>query len=228
MPQLIILILEILALYFLSKHLIGKFQKNIFKIFKNKTLATYVFAIMFLPGTFLHELSHWIIAKILFVHTGKFSIKPNLEELDEDKHRLILGHVEIAKGNYIKRLIIGTAPFFLGITLLLFLISWANANDLFKAFIPAVILIYLIFQIANTMFSSREDMKGAWKIALLLAVVYTGAYYLGIRITVDQEVLLSNKLVSLIKQTNIFLLWPIAIDAGLLLTFKALRNLSRS
>ena len=227
MPFLIIFLLQILTLYFLSRSLISKFQRNIFKIFKNKTLSTYIFAFLFLPGTFLHELSHWIVAKILFVRTGKFSIKPKLDELDEGSHQIILGSVEIEKGNPVKRLIIGSAPFFLGIALLLLLISYATSHELFTNNLYAVILIYFIFQIANTMFSSKSDMEGAWKVGLVLAAVYTATYYLGVRITIDFEALYSNKLVSLIKQTNTYLLWPIAIDAVLLLLFKAMGDLTR-
>jgi membrane-associated protease RseP (regulator of RpoE activity) len=35
-----------------------------------------LFSIIFLPGVFLHELSHFLMAKILFIPTGKFSIFP--------------------------------------------------------------------------------------------------------------------------------------------------------
>ena len=228
MSFLIIFLLQILILYFLSCSLISKFQRNIFKIFKNKTLSTYIFAFLFLPGTFLHELTHWIVAKILFIPTGKFSIKPSLKELENNKHQLILGHVEIGKKDPLRRLIIGAAPFFLGVTLLLVVIGTATSTD-FPSDIPtAVLLIYLIFQIANTMFSSSRDMEGAWKVGLVLAAVYAATYYLGVRITIDSEALYSNKLVSLIKQTNVYLLWPIAIDAALLLLFKSPSYLARA
>jgi hypothetical protein len=71
-------------------------------------------------------------------------------------------------------------------------------------------------------------MEGAWKVGLVLAAVYAATYYLGVRITIDSEALYSNKLVSLIKQTNVYLLWPIAIDAALLLLFKSPSYLTRA
>ena len=42
-------------------------------------LTEAIFALIFLPGVFLHELSHFLMAKLLGVPTGKFSSfrKPN-------------------------------------------------------------------------------------------------------------------------------------------------------
>ncbi|MCB0028590.1 MAG: hypothetical protein KDE28_11820, partial [Anaerolineales bacterium] len=39
-------------------------------------LAVVVYALVLFPGVLLHELSHWLMATILFVRTGKVSLFP--------------------------------------------------------------------------------------------------------------------------------------------------------
>ena len=60
-----------------------------------------IFSILFLPGVFLHEFSHFVMAKILRVRTGKFSIFP--QSLPDG--RLQLGYVETAPIGYRPRFV---------------------------------------------------------------------------------------------------------------------------
>src|SRR5512147_1491563 len=69
-----------------------------------------VFSFIFLPGVFLHELSHFLMAKILRVPTGRFSIFP--QPLPDG--RLQLGYVETARADIVRDSLIGAAPLIFG------------------------------------------------------------------------------------------------------------------
>ncbi len=45
---------------------------------RSPNVTTLVFSLIFLPGVFLHELSHLVMAKVLGVRTGNFSLLPEM------------------------------------------------------------------------------------------------------------------------------------------------------
>ena len=65
-----------------------------------------IFSFIFLPGVFLHELSHFIMAKLLGVRTGRFSLLP--QSLPDG--RLQLGYVETTRSDIVRDSLIGAAP----------------------------------------------------------------------------------------------------------------------
>lgn len=120
-------------------------------------------ALLYFPGTVLHEMSHYIAAKLLFVRTGKISLRPKFYD-----DGLELGHIEIAHTDFVRRFIIGIAPLvvgiltILGITYLLISISFV--------WWQYILFAYAIITIVNTMSLSKSDLVGAWKIVLVLAL----------------------------------------------------------
>ncbi len=146
----------ILLLFFLSKRLTSEIFSFFYKITKSENFSMKVLAFLFFPGVVVHELSHYIAAKFLFVPTGKVSFWPRREG---DYVRL--GSVSVAESNFVKEFIIGVAPLFVGIVSILiavyFLIQDFAGFDLLKI----AICIYAIFVISNTMYASRKDLQAA-------------------------------------------------------------------
>ena len=68
-----------------------------------------VFAAVF-PGVLLHELSHFVMARLLRVRTGRFSLLPSLME----DGKLRLGFVETDETDLLREALIGTAPLITG------------------------------------------------------------------------------------------------------------------
>ena len=147
--------------------------------------SIYLYALVLLPGVFLHESSHWLVAKLLGVRTGRFSIFPRQQE----DGSLQLGYVEYYRGRNlgpVRESLIGAAPLLVG-TLVIVLIGryifqLSNINSLIQT--PTVenlifvmrqifatkdvfIWLYLLFAISNAMMPSPSDRR-AWP---LLAVV---------------------------------------------------------
>jgi hypothetical protein len=131
-------------------------------------LITWMVAVLLLPGTLIHELSHWLVAELLRVPTGKLSIIPSAEGEDEPVR---LGSLQIAQVDPLRRTLVGLAPLVVGLSLLWFLASqfptlaWP-ATTFFS--IKTVALFYAIFVVANSMFSSKKDLEVAVLPVLLL------------------------------------------------------------
>src|ERR1700681_939898 len=72
-------------------------------------LPIFLISFIFLPGIIIHELSHLLVASILFVKTGEIEFMPQVQD-----EGLKLGSVSIAKTDPIRRFIIGVSPIILG------------------------------------------------------------------------------------------------------------------
>ena len=140
----------------------------------NVTMA--LFSLLFFPGVFLHELSHFLMAKFLFVPTGRFSFIPE----SMPNGRLRLGYVEVSKTDILRDSIIGTAPLIAGglfisyaarvqLDLLPLWDAFRQAD--FSTFwldlltLPSMsdfpLWFYLTFAISSTMLPSESD-RNAW------------------------------------------------------------------
>jgi hypothetical protein len=148
-----------------------------------------IFAMLFLPGVFLHELSHFVMAKILRVRTGKFSIFP--QSLPDG--RLQLGYVETARSDAVRDSLIGAAPLIVGTLFVAYValyhlqmrVLWDTfRNGQFELFWLGVRALpqsqdfylwsYLAFAVSSTMMPSESD-RHAWlelliSIAVLIAI----------------------------------------------------------
>ena len=142
-----------------------------------------LFSMIFLPGVFLHELSHFLMAKLLFIRTGKFSLFP--QTLPDG--RLQLGYVETAKSDVVRDSLVGAAPLIIGTLFVAYVaiyhlqlrVLWdafrngqldlfwigvralPNANDFYLWF-------YLAFAVSSTMMPSQSD-RHAW-LQLLISI----------------------------------------------------------
>src|SRR5260221_5738718 len=111
--------IELFLLFFLSKQLTMVVSRYFFRISHSKNLTVYLMALLFFPGTLIHELSHFLMAHLVMVQTGKIEFWPKLEG-DTVK----LGSVEVAKTDPFRRLLIGMAPFLFGTVILLALLFY--------------------------------------------------------------------------------------------------------
>src|SRR3989338_5643040 len=69
---------------------------------------------LLLPGIFLHEFSHILMAELLRVKTGELRLKPEISE-----GQLRLGSAQIASTDPLRLTLIGVAPFITGVLTLL-------------------------------------------------------------------------------------------------------------
>jgi len=176
--------LVVLVPLILLQRLLHREIQAVFLILTRDTRLTMgIFAILFLPGVFLHELSHFVMAKILGVRTGKFSIFP--QSLPDG--RLQLGYVETARSDVVRDSLIGAAPLIVGTLFVAFVaiyhlqmrVLWDTFRngqfDLFWLGVRALpqtpdfyLWFYLAFAVSSTMMPSESD-RHAW-LALVISV----------------------------------------------------------
>jgi hypothetical protein len=212
-----IVLLELVVLYLVSRKVRQQIGGSLYRLTKSKKWSIYLFAIIFLPGIFIHEASHFLAALFLFVPVGQFELMP--EFIDG---KLKLGSVPVAKTDFIRRFIIGIAPVIAGLAILfiaLNLLSIHRCIDSFclDGFWGYLVFGYLVFEVANTMFSSKKDLEGAWTFFLVLVLGFVIVWFFGIRIGLDPESLILQRAIDIAKSMSIFLLIPIIIDGFVVL-----------
>lgn len=214
--------IELVILFLLSRDISRVLFIFFYKISKNKTFAISALAFIFFPGTLIHELSHALFAVLLRVHVGTMEFNPKVEG-DSVK----LGSVQIAQTDPIRRFLIGAAPFFLGTVILLSILLYATQNHYFDNTILSVVIGYIVFEIGNTMFSSRKDMEGALELFGSIIFLLLVFYLLGIRLPAfNPNSILSQPVISkMLRYGSLYLLVPLGIDIIVLLLFRPFRKI---
>lgn len=169
-PTLILFVLfliELLVVFFISKKLINSLSHLFLKLTRSHRVTVHLLSVLFLPGTIVHELSHLLIAGIMLVPVGEIELWPQVEG-----NQVKLGSVQIGQTDPFRRMLIGMAPLILGLSVVVGLIYFNQDSLLhFSPLWLAILVIYLIFQITNTMFSSKKDLEGALVfVGIILAV----------------------------------------------------------
>ena len=204
---------ELLVLFFLSRMLTSELSFLFYRIVKSRRIATWLMAIVFLPGTIIHEFSHAIMAKALFVHVGSMELMPQVTG-----ESLKLGSVEVGKTDIIRNFLIGIAPFISGVSILLFVLYLSFSNQIFGFNLLTLGVLYVLFVVANTMYSSKKDMEGAIEFLILVVVPIVFLYFIGVRIPgLNWQLLQSATIDTFAKQSAISLGVPLVLDVAVIL-----------
>jgi len=188
-------ILTLLPLVIIQRLLHREIQTIFLILTRNQSLTVGLFSIIFLPGVFLHELSHFVTAKLLGVRTGNFSLIPR----SLPNGRLMMGYVEIAQVDIIRDSLIGIAPLVTGSLFIAYagmnrlgidILMGVIANGQFGLFWKGLTILpqmngffiwfYLAFVVSSTTMPSETDRHswlptGLWISALLALGIFAGA-----------------------------------------------------
>lgn len=204
--MILIFLAELFLLFLLSRFLTRELSFLFYRLSKSKTISSYLLAIIFLPGTFVHEASHALVAKILFAYVGKMELIPQL-----DGENLKLGSVEVGKTDFVRNFFIGVAPFFVGTILILSSMWYVFSKNLLGVNLMTAIVLYLIFVISNTMYSSKKDLEGAMEFFIFVILVVGLLLFIGARPS-DLGFLSGFVAPNVLKQGVYLLLIPVGID----------------
>lgn len=170
-------------------------QGVVFLLTGNIRVAQWIFWLILLPGTILHEMSHWLIAKLLLVKIHNFSLWPKVRS----DGWMEMGSIQMdGKIDPFRHSLIGLAPLIFGTLAILFIgqvmlaiehvavvFYSGNLNQMVQTIldmgvVPATWLwLYLIFAISNAMFPSVSDRQ-AWRTALLyLSLIFLSLLIVG-------------------------------------------------
>jgi len=182
--QFLILIALCLILYFLTNHTSITVYRIAFRITRNKTVTIGIVAALFLPGTILHELSHFFFALILRVRTGKLTIFPTVSESGEVK----AGSLEIARPDPFRHTLIGLAPMIVGLTATYFIGEYffPHISLIITASYRTLLGLYCLWMITSTMFTSKRDLQAFLFVGPILFLILLSLYLSGIRLSLTE------------------------------------------
>lgn len=204
---LVFIIAELILLFILSKALTKSLSLTLQLLHFEQTFVVFIIALIFLPGTLIHELSHWLMAKILFVRTGKISLFPQLQG-----STIRMGTAEVEKVDRFRQLLIGLAPFIIGMIILFYSFYFSLPKLSSFNYWMIGLFVYLLFVITNSMFSSKKDLEGATFFVIICAVI------VGILFLIDKQFLQQIQAALLLVPTNYlllatdYLLIPLVLD----------------
>ncbi len=146
-------------------------------------IAIVLFSLLLFPGILLHEGSHYLMAHLLGVRTGGFSLIPR----PMADGRLQLGYVETVRADPLREALIGVAPLlsggafvaYAGLMPLGLLALWERVGALgwqvWLAALPDLagrpdfwLWFYLVLAVSSTMMPSAAD-RDAWRPLALFA-----------------------------------------------------------
>ncbi len=177
--------LSILVLIFSQRLLQREIQIILLFFTRRPNLAIGIFSILLLPGVFLHEISHLLMAIILRVPVKKISLLPEVNK----KGKIRLGYVQTLKTDIVRDSLIGLAPLIFGLVAVAFIGSSqlgltnlvglpyeSNLNAFWVSLInlPKMtdfsLWLYLAFAISTTMIPSEADRQ-SWKLIILVMAI---------------------------------------------------------
>jgi len=172
------------ALNFLQLTLHREIQSVFLLLSRSVNITILLFSLLFIPGVFLHELSHFLTAKVLRVRTGNFSLLP--EPMPDGKLRM--GYVETVPTDILRDSLIGLAPIVFGSLFVAWVavdrlhllvmwdtlrggqwnLFWLGTQTLFQT--PDFWLwFYLAFTVSSSMMPSAADRNSWGMLGLALA-----------------------------------------------------------
>ena len=214
---LLFFLIQIVCLFFVSRFTINEMFYFLRIFLKKETNIFVIISIIFFPGTVIHELAHFLVASVLFLRVRNLSIFPKFEGT-----YIKLGSILYEKKDALRGILVGVAPILVGV-LIFFLVNSAKLFPTSNLYLN-IVMLYLIFTVSSTMFSSKQDLVDLIFI-IPLVIVIGGAIYI---FNIKTDVLFKNKLfleglLGFANKTNLYLLISLLINLGLITILRSTR-----
>lgn len=181
----------LLLLAWMSRQISLLTQEVVYRLTQSADLAMVALFLLYLPGILIHEASHWLMAKILGLKTGKFRVWPR----KRGRH-IGMGSVSVSHGGVVADSLVGLAPLIVGS----FFVAMVGEQVFQSNFLPTLwqegdwgnglqallyavtrqedgfLWSYLLFAVANAMLPSSSDREPLR--SLLLYIVLFGVLYI--------------------------------------------------
>lgn len=179
-PTLLAFAVSVILLYLVQRWINQHIQGIGALLFDSADAGMTLLWFLLLPGIIIHELSHWLMARLLGLKTARFRIWPQTRGKE-----IILGSVEVQKSNPLLDSLVGLAPFLGGSLALLLIGLWAfDSSALGQAWergawgevlrllagatqvADSWVWLYLAVAISNAMMPSPSD-RASWRLVLI-------------------------------------------------------------
>lgn len=187
MSPLLLLVGVLGLLWLLGTWLSRHIQGVILLLTGSVRIATISYDALVLPGVMLHELSHALVALLLGVRVLRVNLFQFRNLYDPRQ-----GEVIVARADPLRMSLIGAAPLFGGLAVLTLLVRWllpetgvggltlVHLGPLLSSW-RALLVLYLLFAIANTMFPSEADRQAWWTVGAVALGVSLLLWLLGVQ-----------------------------------------------
>ncbi len=208
--------IQLFILYFISRITITRLFQVLRHIFRHDKIVYSLIAFIFFPGTVIHELSHFVMAIILFLKVRDIHVFP-----EWDGNYLKLGRVYYEKKDVLRSILVGIAPVIIGVGLL----WWLYSLQIFQSenVILKIAVVYLLFIVTTTMFSSKQDLIDVVYL-IPIGIVSAGIVYVfqvDIVSLVQWNVLLEATS-GFVYALNSYLLISLAIHVGMIIMLNSI------
>ncbi len=167
---------------FLQRWLHQHIQGLTFVVTGDPGCAVRFLFVLLLPGIILHEGSHWVVANLLGVRTGKVSFGVARAR----GKQFSLGSVNVARTDSLRESLIGAAPFFVGLGAILFIAGygfdlWPDSGLSLNQMLDRVFStandpltwldLYLIFAVSTAMIPSESDREPWGPVLVVFGII---------------------------------------------------------
>jgi hypothetical protein len=184
---LVVLVVTLLALLWVKRWITNMMQEISMRWVNDPDVALMLYFVVVLPGVVVHELSHWLMAKLLRVRVSWPKIGPVRKGRSR---RVSLGSVRVANADPVRTSLIGVAPLLGGSAVILLIgnlvlgvgelataVAGKGAAGVLEGLGQAMrvpdfwLWLYLIFAVSNAMLPSESDMVPVRPVLIFLAGV---------------------------------------------------------
>jgi hypothetical protein len=180
------LLLSLGPLLILQRSLHREIQAVFLLITRRGDISVALFSLLFFPGVLFHEGSHYVVARLVGVRTGRLSFLPR----PIGNGKLRLGFVETAATDWARDALIGAAPLitggivvaYVGLAHLGLATLWQQLRSGYLAALPVALSgmlaqpdfwlwFYLVVTVSSTMLPSASDRRAWLPIGLIMALL---------------------------------------------------------
>ncbi|PIY71891.1 hypothetical protein COY87_03810 [Candidatus Roizmanbacteria bacterium CG_4_10_14_0_8_um_filter_33_9] len=217
--QPVFFIILLLILFFLSCQTTNEIFYFLRMFIKNDSTVFGLVTFFFLPGTILHEFSHFFMAIILFLPVHKIQILPEFE-----KNYIKLGKVLYEKKDVIRGVIVGIAPL-LGAMLFFWFLSIFHLFPQQNIWL-SILLGYVVFSVSTSMFSSKQDLIDLVYIIPFIALFWAIIYLFNINLSfIIQNRTFIRNIQEFFYNVRFYLVFSLIIHGIVIIVLKSLRTL---
>lgn len=180
----VIIIFVLLSFLYLSHRLMSRsLSRLVRRLGGGDRTVIWLWSLLLLPGTILHEISHFFAAAASGARTGKIEIFPDSLEDDlihnRQSGKVTLGYVRMQTLNPLQGFLVGFSPFVFGLAAMVVLSALLSDSYQTGSALEIICEVYLFFTIANSMFPSSSDLLHTLPLIIILIIIAAIALFLG-------------------------------------------------
>lgn len=206
-------------LYFVSRKTIHTCFFFFSRFLKHPHGAFRMMALLYFPGTLVHEMSHMVMAMMLNLKVRDITLIPKVRG-----NTLKLGTVWYEKKDVVRGLLVGIAPFFAAMFVFWLIDSW---RLLYMNAAVGAMVSYVVFAISSTMFSSKQDLVDLIYVVPILLVLVVLGYVFRENVLPFVAYIDITSLENFFAIVNSYLIFSLMLNGGIIMVLSIILKLFR-